>query len=244
MAGTTTVVAVTATLVLLQHEGIHVTLDGISYRVGRGPATAAAGDSGSYRFVAHQDGRPDTPVTYNPCRHIHVVVNAQLSPPGGDRIIDTALGEVSRDTGLTFVRDGRTHEMPRRDRPTRDLARYGAGRSPVLIAWVTPEQVPELAGNVAGVGGSVAGRDSVTGRLTYVTGSVSLDAPTLDEILQRPGGDLEATAIVMHELGHVVGLDHVDAPNELMYRDNLGQTEFGPGDLSGLARLGTGPCVG
>jgi hypothetical protein len=243
VTSTTTVVAVAATLVLLQHEGVRVSLDGISRRVGPGPATAAEG-SGSYKFMAHQDGLPDTPVTYNPCRHVHVVVNADLSPPGGDRILDSALAEVSRDTGLTFVRDGVTHEIPRRGRPTRDFARYGPGRSPVLIAWVTPEQDPGLAGDVAGLGGSDPVRDSLTGRLTYVTGTVSLDSPTLREILLRPAGELEAQAVVMHELGHVVGLDHVADPHELMYADNVGQTQFGPGDLTGLARLGTGPCVG
>ncbi len=243
VAGTTTTIAVAATLVLLQHEGIQVSLDGLSRRVGAGSASAAGG-SGSYRFRAHQAGRPDVPVTYNPCRQVHVVVNAELSPAGGDRIIDSALREVSQATGLTFVRDGVTHEIPHRARPTRDFARYGPGRSPVLIAWTTPEQVPELAGDVAGLGGSVPERDSLTGRLTYVTGSVSLDSPTLGEILQRPDGELEAEAIVMHELGHVVGLDHVDDPSELMYGDNVGQTEFGPGDLTGLARLGSGPCVG
>lgn len=243
VTGTTTVVAVSATLVLLQHEGVHVSLDGISRRVGAGPATVAGG-SGSYRFTAHQDGRPDTPVTYNPCRHVHVVVNTDLSPPGGTRIIDSALREVSRATGLTFVRDGVTHEIPRRGRPTRDLARYGTGRSPVLIAWTTPEQVSELAGDVAGLGGSIAERDSVTGRLTYVTGTVSLDSPTLSGILTRPDGELHVRAFVMHELAHVVGLAHVDDPDELMYADNVGQTAFGPGDLTGLARLGTGPCAG
>ena len=49
-------------------------------------------------------------------------------------------------------------------------------------------------------------------------------------------------AIVLHELAHVVGLAHVSEPMELMFADNTGQVTFGPGDLEGLARLGSLPC--
>ena len=49
-------------------------------------------------------------------------------------------------------------------------------------------------------------------------------------------------AIVDHEFGHLVGLDHVTDPGELMAEVNLGRTSYGPGDLEGLARLGAIPC--
>jgi predicted Zn-dependent protease len=77
-----------------------------------------------------------------------------------------------------------------------------------------------------------------------VTGIVALDTPTMRRVLQRSDGRLAARAILMHELGHVVGLAHVDDPGELMYDDNVGRTSFGPGDLRGLAALGRAPCIG
>ena len=40
----------------------------------------------------------------------------------------------------------------------------------------------------------------------------------------------------------MVGLDHVDSDDELMYEDNIGQTDLGPGDLEGLAKLGAVDC--
>ncbi|MGY1634421.1 hypothetical protein ACI784_22205 [Geodermatophilus sp. SYSU D01186] len=44
----------------------------------------------------------------------------------------------------------------------------------------------------------------------------------------------------LHEL---VGLSHVPTRSQLMYRWRIDTEGFGPGDLTGLARLGQGPCV-
>ena len=49
--------------------------------------------------------------------------------------------------------------------------------------------------------------------------------------------------MLLHEFGHVFGLDHVGSSAELMYEDNIGRTSLGQGDLEGLRRLGQGPCV-
>ncbi|HEY0889152.1 MAG TPA: matrixin family metalloprotease [Nocardioides sp.] len=56
------------------------------------------------------------------------------------------------------------------------------------------------------------------------------------------GNPAAAQAVVMHELGHVLGLDHVPDPGELMHDENTGRVDFGPGDLEGLARLGATEC--
>jgi hypothetical protein len=239
----TAVVAVIAALVVLHHQGIVVDLGGVARRVGAGPAEAADG-SGSYAFMATQPGRAGVPVTYDPCHPLHVVVNDDLAPADGEAVVRSALAAVSTATGLRFLRDGVTDELPGRDRPVQDLGRYGRGWSPVLVAWTTPRVDPGLTGNVAGRGGSASVGDPLTGERRFVTGSVSLDAPAMRSILGRPDGLAEARAILMHELAHVVGLAHVDDPGELMHRDNVGRTGFGPGDLRGLAALGRGPCTG
>ena len=58
------------------------------------------------------------------------------------------------------------------------------------------------------------------------------------------GGRLDATNIVDADvgIGCSIGLDHVDDPAQLMYQDNVGLTELGPGDLAGLAAVGAGRC--
>ena len=68
------------------------------------------------------------------------------------------------------------------------------------------------------------------------------DAPQMRRILRQPGGRDRARAIVLHELGHLVGLLHVDDPGELMHREDVGRLELGPGDREGLAALGSGTC--
>jgi hypothetical protein len=76
----------------------------------------------------------------------------------------------------------------------------------------------------------------------YTNGSVALDTPDLSRMLSIPKGRAVVRAVIMHELGHVVGLAHVHDRSELMHADNHGLTTFGPGDLQGLAQLGSGHC--
>ena len=63
---------------------------------------------------------------------------------------------------------------------------------------------------------------------------------TLRPSLQGGGGLLER-AVIQHELGHLLGLDHVDDAGQLIYSETRGGvTGFGSGDLNGLAALGGG----
>ena len=237
----TVVIALLATGHLLHKQGFRLGIDGVHERRGEGPSTTAPG-SDAFRFLAHQPGRPDEPVTYDPCRTIHVVENDALAAVGSQRIVAEATAAVASATGLRLVVDGRADEAPTSKRPLRDPGRYGRGWSPVLVAWTTPERVAGLSGHTAGLGGSSRVVDELSGRSTYVTGTVALDTPVLTRILARPEGAAEVRAIVMHELAHVVGLAHVHDSRELMYAENLGHKAFGPGDLTGLAALGRGRC--
>lgn len=161
---------------------------------------------------------------------------------GTDQLSQQSVAAVSAATGLQFVYDGVTSEAPSKDRKAYQPDRYGKKWAPVLSAWSTPEETPGLAGRVAGIGGSSSLR--VQGEpYVYVTGQVRLDAPGMMETLAFPNGPALVRAIIMHELAHVVGLDHVNDPSQLMYQENNGQLDFGAGDRAGLALVGTGKCV-
>lgn len=192
--------------------------------------------TGDFRFEMTQPGSTD-PVSYDPCRPIGYVINPAGAPPSYEAFVRQAVGRVSAATGFEFRYRGITQ-----DRSFEDRGRAPTDAPPVLIGWATPDEVPRLAGRVAGLGGSTAVQQAPD-HLDYVTGMVALDRDAFADLSHRPGGLAEERAIVMHELGHVVGLAHVEDRSEQMYADNLGLTSYGPGDLEGLAALGAVPCL-
>lgn len=199
--------------------------------------------TGSTAFVLQESPDPGQPfVAYDPCRPVHYVVRPELAPEGTEQLIKEAVAAASAATGLQFVYDGPTDEAPTQDREAYQPDRYGKKWAPILISWSTPEAAPGLAGSVAGTGGSTS--IQVPGQpYVYVSGQVLLDAPALAETLAYPDGPALVRAVIMHELAHVVGLDHINDPTQLMYEENSGQLDFGAGDRAGLALLGTGECV-
>jgi hypothetical protein len=199
-------------------------------------------EGGPYGFVTFQtDGV--TPVAYDPCRLIHYVLRPDGAPAGGAEIVHAAIARLSEVTGLQFVDDGPTDEAPSRDRQVYQPDRYGNRWAPVLIAWETEQQNPALTGDVVGEGGSVA-VSLGDGPRIYLSGTVSLDGPRLGELLGGRNGEAAVRSVVLHELGHLVGLAHVDDAAQLMYPEARREvTDYAAGDLTGLARLGAGPCV-
>ena len=183
---------------------------------------------GGFRFTQHQPGSTE-PVSYNPCRPIRYVVNPSGAPGDYLALVQQSVAEVARATGFEFEYDGTTG-----DRDFEHRGGMSVRSTPVLIGWATPGEVPGLAGDVAGLGGSTA-VERTPDHLTFVTGMVTLDRDVFARLDQEPGGFEQLRAIVMHELGHVVGLAHVDDPTQLMYHDNNGRLSFGAGDLRGLA---------
>jgi hypothetical protein len=239
---TTALVCGFAAVLIPDQLGLTLSTEGLSRRTPLGQSPDVARGVGTFKFARQQPGAAEIPITYDPCEVIHVEINDDLAPPTGDRIVRRALDEVSRATGLQFVAQGTTNRLPEKSSVRPSLGVLGGDWPPVLLAWTTPAQLPDLAGDIAGVGGSQAVKDPLNEHWNYVTGTVALDAPTLTDMLTHPEGERMAQAIVMHELGHLVGLGHVDDPNELMHEDNLGVVTFGPGDREGLAKLGNGQC--
>lgn len=177
----------------------------------------------------------DRPVTYDPCRPIDVVVNPDGAPDDFVEIVTAALAEVSAASGLHLeVETFDASEDPSVARTAFQPNLYGDRWSPVLIAWTTPDVVPDLDDDVAGIGGS-ASMTHALGGSWYLTGVIYLDAEQL-------GNDAGAhRAVLLHELGHLLGLDHSPDPAQLMYASSQRFT-LNTGDLAGFAAVGAGDC--
>jgi hypothetical protein len=194
------------------------------------PAVPLSDTGGHYAFEQTQPGSRD-PVTYNPCKPIRYVVNASAGPSDALAFISAAVAVISTASGLSFEDDGVTDDTNFEHRSAGD---------PVLIGFVAPGEIEGMTveSRHIGLGGSTA-YDVGFGHRAYRTGMVALRS---DWFGDKHISEAEKQAVVMHELGHVVGLDHVKDVHELMAAENTGVTALGPGDREGLALLGRGQC--
>jgi hypothetical protein len=213
-----------STLVLDGWGGIH------RYAV---PSTTAATN---YAFMlTDPDGAA---VRYDPCAPIHYVI-AGGGPPGGVDLVRQSFTRLGQITGLEFIFDGTTSEPASTARPLVNTLLYGQRPSPILVAWTSPAVISGLSGGVVGLGGSAAIQVR-PGRRAYVTGVSLLDAAQIGTLPPGFGPGVTQGDVVLHELGHVVGLAHVNDTSELMYPVMTpGPAAFGTGDTAGLQRVGS-----
>jgi hypothetical protein len=185
---------------------------------------------------------PDgSPYRWNPCEPIHYAVNLTAAPSYSLADVREAARRVSEATGIPFAYDGTT--------PTRVDDAQGRGFQaalpgqrwmPVLVIWLPEDEFRSYASQP----GVLAFSHPQTGDGALIHQYVS------GELVVNAGAGLSGGfasrysdgLVLMHELGHVVGLGHVSDPNEVMFRARdvppNPLTDWGPGDLAGLERVG------
>ncbi|HZL03001.1 MAG TPA: matrixin family metalloprotease, partial [Cellulomonas sp.] len=205
------------------------------------PPSAPA--SSEYAFIDTQrdDSGNLVPVAWSPCRPIHVVVDETGAPEGFLDEVVAALGATSVATGLVFVTDGVTTEPASEERRAFLPTLYGDRWAPVLVRFADASEVSAMKGDVVGLSSTQSYEDTRTGLVYYVSGTVYLDSALLH--MRGIGGVPAYVQVLRHELGHMVGLDHVDEFDQLMYPNANRVVTFQDGDLAGLAQLGAGACA-
>lgn len=189
---------------------------------------------------------------WNPCRPITYRVNLAGAPKGAAADVDRAVAQIATATGLRFTKAGSTTVVPG-SRGKDVLDRYPKGTD-VVIAYTRPGRSGYLRktanSRTLGVGGAFYEQNvKQTGGRSWhriVQGYLVLDATQ-----KLPGGfgtgnvhGYQGTwgQVLMHELGHVVGLDHptIKDARQIMYPQTTRKPAvWGAGDLTGLRLLGT-----
>ena len=211
--------------------GIASSKRGEGYRLaGRDGLVYAFPGGASYAFE-RQDDRC-RPVRWNPCAPISYVVNPTGGPADAIALAQAAVAQIAQATGMEFRFEGTTDEP---GAPGRSIvqARYGARFAPLLIAWVEARAIEGAAG-LGGLNFLSSGPEppqAITGFAYLARNLTNVGGPNLQ------------TGLLLHELGHAVGLDHADDTLQVM--NSVGDagrplTTYGDGDLAGLDRLGRG----
>lgn len=209
------------------------------------PGPAVTGRDASYRVSTElmPDGRAIV-MRWNPCQTITYKVNVVVLPTrlrapvlAEVRTAFVRLGEVS---GLRFAYRGTTGEIPRSTSLDRQTAE-------IIVAVTTPARTDfPIGGGTLGYGGrswywwwhGSGSRISYGAAITR--GFVVLDGTDLGGLRAGFGRGLNRGNLLLHELGHTVGLDHAGAGASLMYPELSPSSPNGytGGDRAGLALVG------
>jgi len=195
---------------------------------------APRGSASDYRFMAVIGGNP---VRWNPCAPIHYVIDPGLAPDGSIDDVHQAVAKIEAATKIPFVYDGLTQEIPDRERQPFDPQRFGDRWAPVVIAWVLPSQTDiAFEGEDHAFAAVARPLTAPTDPRQFVSGWIAVNQ--LDP--NPPGWDEpgDQGPTVLHELGHIMGLNHVPSKGELMEPSGGLVTDLGPGDREGLSQLG------
>jgi hypothetical protein len=202
------------------------------------PAVSTPPGTGGFTFASRAPN--GELMRFDPCEPIAYVVSGADPFPGAGAMIQSAIAEVSADSGLRFSARGATTETATPKREAYQPDRYGHTWAPVLIAWTDSTSIPDLKGRAVGLGGGAG--VYVQSKVRLVSGIVYFDAPDLVRMYHGNDGMIRVRSVVLHELGHLVGLDHVNIKSDVMYPEVRTLAHYGPGDRRGLAQLGQGRC--
>ena len=197
------------------------------------PEYTAPGLAASYALISSNPvGR------WDPCTPIRYRLNLAKAPKGVVPDIRAALANISRASGLQFVYVGTTTVVPF----SGDT--YDSSLADMVIAWARPaDMAGALPIGTFGLGGVQmrAGVDAAGRPVRQIyQGSVTLSAFYNRIIEPGAGKGMTRVAALMHEIGHAVGLFHVDGDKGQIMSPSLsnGLDVWGAGDLTGLEVVG------
>jgi len=210
-----------------------------------GSTTASAPAGFALERTTLADGRSSV-LRWNPCQVITYKINVDAVPGAAQKKavvleIRTAVGRLAIAAGLRYLYRGATTEVPR----TTTIDRQSAE---LVIAVTTPDRTDIGIGHqVLGFGGyhfwrwsGASSKGTPADGAAIARGWVVLDRTGWLALPPGFGAGIHRGNVILHELGHTVGLDHVGDRHQLMYPTLLasGPNGYAAGDRAGLARVG------
>jgi hypothetical protein len=162
------------------------------------------------------------------------------------KLVQQALARVTSATGLHFRYLGTTSYIPHNaviHYPTGNQYVFDAAQqrrrtgAELVVAWANASATNLLPGSEAG-SGTVSWSASPTSQLRVVEAAVLMRRGVSMRSGFAAGGSVGT--LLLHELGHAVGLNHVSTRSQIMY-PTLGSwtpSGYNSGDLAGLRLLG------
>ncbi len=174
------------------------------------------------------------PVRWNPCVPLRYAVNLGGYAESFRAVINEAVERLEAATGLPLVPVGDSTYMPN----SGNGGQFPSGTAEMVIALGDEVQSDLVPGNVIGRAGILFSSSIFRASVVIDMGDVGV---TTD-----PWSSIGAGPVLMHELAHAVGLDHVQDPTQLMNASasSTGPRTYGAGDLTGLWQVGAaGGCT-
>lgn len=196
------------------------------------PTYDAAGDRDAHSWTS------STYMRWNPCQKIGFRVNLNQAPAGALKDVKGALARISQATGLKFAYRGRTSGIPQSGANS-----WYPADTQIVVAWVRKSQTSMFSSypTAAAVGGAISSGGYQEGDGTTVS-KILRGAVVIDKTMRFKGGfgtGYTRGDILLHELGHTMGLGHVGATKQIMFgRMTRGAARLNKGDLGGLEKRG------
>lgn len=161
----------------------------------------------AYAFTDTVNGRP---LQWLACSPIPVLVNVGPTGDEGFAEIEDGLRIMAEATGIMFTIVGRSDKIPNQNWAMVGDTVAGWPYPAVLIAWTTDRSTDLLDGTQSGsaVGNPAAYQDT----RQIVSGAIALNSEDLNRYLPGFGPGATRGNLILHELGHLVGLAHVEGP--------------------------------
>jgi hypothetical protein len=176
-----------------------------------------------------------TDYRWNPCKVINYRVNAGGLATSPMKLIRTALAKIRRATGLRFHYAGTTSVVPFSGAWNNSVPAYN-----LYLGWSTARKVPLLSGGVVGLGGFGTLVSTAAGSHVTQSGGAVFAKGSWPKLVHGWKKGASQGALLLHEIGHAIGLNHIGSKPEVMY-PTLGTwtyPRYGAGDLKGLQKLG------